>query len=173
MPMPDNRCFGERAWGSSGGWPSDFAGECFFARMLFRANPFFGCPLKQAPVSSPASALYLPNVSRIFASTVFQPPANNLFSSDASSPILTRIVQGLLSLLGVYAIIRFLPRLVSSFFKRFVFGLIGEILLVTIGTLLTERMTGGSDRQSPTRPGPDTRDRRSDSLSRTAHSDRS
>jgi hypothetical protein len=64
-----------------------------------------------------------------------------LFSSDSSSPLLTRIVQGVLSVLGVYALIRFLPRLVSSVFKRFVFGIIGEILLVTVGTLLTERLT--------------------------------
>lgn len=54
------------------------------------------------------------------------------------------MVQGVLSILGLYALVRFLPRLVSSFFKRFVFGLIGEIFLVAIGTLLTERLTRSS-----------------------------
>jgi len=82
-------------------------------------------------------------------------PRSNLFSSDSSSPLLTRIVQGVLSVLGVYAMIRLLPRLVSSFFKRFVFGLIGEILLVAIGTLLTERLTRsltGSRSSAPQQP---------------------
>lgn len=84
-------------------------------------------------------------------------PRSDVFSSDSSSPLLTRIVQGVLSVLGVYAMIRFLPRLVSSFFKRFVFGLVGEILLVTIGTLLTERLTRSSARRRSrrsTRPRP-------------------
>jgi len=96
-----------------------------------------------------------------------------LFSSDASSPILTRVVQGILSLLGVYAIIRFLPRLVSSFFKRFVFGLVGEIVLVTIGTLLTERFTRDSGERSsmPATSGP--RAGVTDAPPRTANSDRS
>lgn len=74
-------------------------------------------------------------------------PHSGLFSSDSSSPLLTRIVQGLLGTLGVYALIRFLPRLVSSFFKRFVFGVIGEILLVAVGTLLTERLTRSSSQR--------------------------
>jgi len=103
----------------------------------------------------------------------FQPPVNSLFSSDASSPILTRVVQGILSLLGVYAIIRFLPRLVSSFFKRFVFGLVGEIVLVTIGTLLTERFTRRSDGRPsmPTTSNPRAGER--NAHPRTANSDRS
>jgi len=96
-----------------------------------------------------------------------------LFSSDASSPILTRVVQGILSLLGVYAIIRFLPRLVSSFFKRFVFGLVGEIVLVTIGTLLTERFTRDSGERSSMPATSSPRAGVTDAPPRTANSDRS
>jgi len=63
----------------------------------------------------------------------------NLFSTDSSTSFVTRIIQGVLSVLGVYAIIRFLPRIVSSVFKRFVIVIVGEILLVAGGTLLTEQ----------------------------------
>jgi hypothetical protein len=76
-----------------------------------------------------------------------------LFSSDANTSLVTRIVQGLLSVLGVYAIIRFLPRLVTSFFKRFVIGIIGEIFLVAIGTLITEQMVGRAAGRDANRSG--------------------
>ncbi|HHP7239451.1 hypothetical protein [Longibacter sp.] len=74
----------------------------------------------------------------------------NLFSTDSSTSIATRIVQGVLSVLGVYAIIRFLPRIVSSVFKRFVIGIVGEILLVAGGTLLTEQWSRHSGTEAGT-----------------------
>jgi hypothetical protein len=54
---------------------------------------------------------------------------------------LTRSIQGLLGLLGFYAALRLLPRLLKTLTRRFVIGLVGEILLVALSTLLTERAT--------------------------------
>lgn len=59
---------------------------------------------------------------------------------------LTRIVQGLLGMLGLYAAIRFIPRLLRSMTRRFLFGLIGEILLVAVSLLLTDRATRSRNR---------------------------
>jgi hypothetical protein len=61
-----------------------------------------------------------------------------MFTDDS---LLSRIAQGLLGALGIYAAIRFLPRLFKSLTKRFVVGLIGEILLVAFSLFLTDRAT--------------------------------
>ncbi|PEN13850.1 hypothetical protein CRI94_07245 [Longibacter salinarum] len=65
-------------------------------------------------------------------------------SFDSTTSLTTRIVQGILSILGVYAVIRFLPRIISFVFKRFVVGIIGEIVLVTVGALLTQQFARSS-----------------------------
>lgn len=65
---------------------------------------------------------------------------------------LTRLIQGLLGILGFYAAVRFLPRLLKSMTRRFLFGLIGEILLVALGLFLTRRATD-RPRQNGTAPG--------------------
>lgn len=54
---------------------------------------------------------------------------------------LSRLLQGVLGILGFYAAIRFLPRVLKSMTRRFLFGLIGEILLVALGLFLTRRAT--------------------------------
>ena len=54
---------------------------------------------------------------------------------------MSRLFQGLLGMLGIYAAIRFLPRVLKSMTRRFLFGLIGEILLVALGLFLTRRAT--------------------------------
>lgn len=54
---------------------------------------------------------------------------------------LSRLLQGLLGILGFYAAVRFLPRVLKSMTRRFLFGLIGEILLVALGLFLTRRAT--------------------------------
>ncbi|PSQ87637.1 MAG: hypothetical protein BRD42_01360 [Bacteroidetes bacterium QS_3_64_15] len=54
---------------------------------------------------------------------------------------LTRLIQGLLGILGFYAALRLLPRVLKSMTRRFLFGLIGEILLVALGLFLTRRAT--------------------------------
>ena len=54
---------------------------------------------------------------------------------------LSRLIQGLLGILGFYAAIRLLPRVLRSMTRRFLFGLIGEILLVALGLFLTRRAT--------------------------------
>ena len=54
---------------------------------------------------------------------------------------LSRLIQGLLGLLGFYAALRLLPRVLKSMTRRFLFGLIGEILLVALGLFLTRRAT--------------------------------
>lgn len=59
---------------------------------------------------------------------------------------LARLIQGLFGLLGFYAAVRFLPRVLKSMTRRFLFGLIGEILLVAIGLFLTRRATKGPPR---------------------------
>jgi len=64
----------------------------------------------------------------------------NDFSSDS---VLTRILQGLVSAVGLYALVRFLPRLVKSATKRFVIGVVGEILLVALTLLVTNRSAPG------------------------------
>ena len=61
--------------------------------------------------------------------------------------IVTRIVQGVLGLLGAYALARWVPRLFKSATKRFVVGIIGEILIVAATMLVTERKS--SDRPDP------------------------
>ncbi len=63
-----------------------------------------------------------------------------LLSSDRPD-WLTRLVQGVLGILGFYAALRFLPRVLKSMTRRFLFGLIGEILLVALGLFLTRRAT--------------------------------
>ena len=62
---------------------------------------------------------------------------------------LTRLFQGVLGILGFYAAIRFLPRVLKSMTRRFLFGLIGEILLVALGLFLTRRATDGPRRREP------------------------
>ena len=59
---------------------------------------------------------------------------------------LSRLMQGLLGILGFYAAVRFLPRVLKSMTRRFLFGLIGEILLVAVGLFLTRRATEGPSR---------------------------
>lgn len=58
---------------------------------------------------------------------------------------LTRLVQGLLGILGFYAAVRLLPKVLKSMTRRFLFGLIGEILLVALGLFLTRRATERPD----------------------------
>jgi len=67
---------------------------------------------------------------------------NNL----SESPLLTRILQGVLGILGFYAAVRFLPRVLKSMTRRFLFGLIGEVLLVALGLFLTRRATERTSR---------------------------
>lgn len=57
-------------------------------------------------------------------------------------------MQGLLGLLGLYAALRLLPRLFKTLTRRFVVGLIGEILLVAISMLLTDRATQAFTRRN-------------------------
>ncbi len=71
------------------------------------------------------------------------------YSSADAPDWLTRLVQGLLGLLGFYAAVRLLPRVLKSMTRRFLFGLIGEILLVALGLFLTRRATDRPDSQDP------------------------
>ena len=70
---------------------------------------------------------------------------------------LSRLIQGLLGLLGFYAAIRFLPRVLKSMTRRFLFGIIGEILLVAVGLLLTRRATERPSRNGTSPPEDDLR----------------
>lgn len=66
------------------------------------------------------------------------------------SPLLTRVFQGILGALGFYAAVRFLPKVLRAMTRRFLFGLIGEILLVAVGLFLTRRATEGRSRNGDT-----------------------
>ena len=70
---------------------------------------------------------------------------------------LSRLIQGFLGVLGFYAAIRFLPRVLKSMTRRFFFGLIGEILLVAVGLFLTRRAAEGSPRNGTPPPEKDVR----------------
>ncbi|GEM_PF-5795464 len=72
------------------------------------------------------------------------------FSTSNSPDWLTRLVQGLLGILGFYAAVRLLPSVLRSMTRRFLFGLIGEILLVALGLFLTRRATERPVRSQPT-----------------------
>jgi len=65
---------------------------------------------------------------------------------------LTRLLQGLFGVLGLYAALRLLPRVLKSMTRRFLFGLIGEILLVAVGLFLTRRATEGPSRNGTPPP---------------------
>lgn len=67
-------------------------------------------------------------------------------SSFNSPDWLSRLLQGIFGVLGLYAALRLLPRVLKSMTRRFVFGLIGEILLVAVGIFLTRRATEGPPR---------------------------
>jgi len=56
---------------------------------------------------------------------------------------LTRLFQGVLGILGLYAALRLLPRVLRAMTRRFFFGLVGEILLVAVGLFLTRRAAEG------------------------------
>ncbi len=62
----------------------------------------------------------------------------------------TRLIQGILGVLGLYAALRLLPRVLKSMTRRFFFGLIGEILLVAVGLFLTRRAREGPSRNGRT-----------------------
>lgn len=68
------------------------------------------------------------------------------FSSLNTPDWLTRLVQAILGALGLYAALRLLPKVLRAMTRRFLFGLIGEILLVAFGLFLTRRATRGPSR---------------------------
>lgn len=68
------------------------------------------------------------------------------FSSVNTPDWLTRLVQAILGALGLYAALRLLPKVLRAMTRRFLFGLIGEILLVAFGLFLTRRATRGPSR---------------------------
>ena len=82
-----------------------------------------------------------------------------LLSSDPPD-WLTRLLQGLLGVLGLYAALRLLPRVLKAMTRRFLFGLIGEILLVAVGLFLTRRAAEGPLRNGPTSVEDDVRSRK-------------
>ncbi|MFO8098915.1 MAG: hypothetical protein R6T83_04745 [Salinibacter sp.] len=80
------------------------------------------------------------------------------FSTSNAPDWITRLVQGLLGILGFYAAVRFLPRVLKSMTRRFLFGLIGEILLVAVGLFLTRRATDSPSRNGT--PPPEVKSRK-------------
>jgi hypothetical protein len=82
-----------------------------------------------------------------------------LLSSDPPN-WLSRLFQGLLGMLGLYAALRLLPRVLKSMTRRFLFGLIGEILLVALGLFLTRRAAQGPSRNGSPPADDETRSRR-------------
>jgi hypothetical protein len=61
------------------------------------------------------------------------------FRSDAS--LGTRLLRWGLGALGLLAIVRLVPRLVRSTARRFLVGVISEVVLVSLIGLVSQRMT--------------------------------
>jgi len=57
-----------------------------------------------------------------------------------SDPLQEGLVKSLLGFFGVIAAARLLPRLLSFTMRRFVFGLLSEMILVVLASLLTEKI---------------------------------
>ena len=73
-------------------------------------------------------------------------------SSSDSSNLATTILSWLLGVLGIAALIKLLPRAISYGIRRWVFGLIMEIIVVVLAGLLTEKLVNRlSQRNGPAR----------------------
>ncbi|PSQ89273.1 MAG: hypothetical protein BRD30_05850 [Bacteroidetes bacterium QH_2_63_10] len=59
---------------------------------------------------------------------------------DDNDPLQEGLVKGLLGFLGVIAAFKFLPRVLSFTVRRFVFGLLSEVIWVVLASLLTEKI---------------------------------
>ena len=67
---------------------------------------------------------------------------------DNSDPLQEGLVKWLLGFFGVIAAVKFLPRVLGFVTRRFIFGLLAEIIMVVLAALLTEkaaRKLAGSD----------------------------
>lgn len=58
---------------------------------------------------------------------------------DNNDPLQEGLLKGLLGFLGVIAAAKFLPKILSFTMRRFVFGLLSEIIMVVLAALLTEK----------------------------------
>jgi peptidoglycan/LPS O-acetylase OafA/YrhL len=61
-------------------------------------------------------------------------------SSDSPRSLQSVILPWVLGALGITALIKFLPRTIIYAIRRWVFGLIAEIVMVVIAGLLTEKL---------------------------------
>ena len=58
---------------------------------------------------------------------------------DDSDPLLEGLVKSVLGFFGVIAAAKLLPKLFSFTMRRFVFGLLSELIMVVLAALLTEK----------------------------------
>jgi len=76
-------------------------------------------------------------------------------SSDAPRSLQSVILPWVLGALGITALVKFLPRTIMHAIRRWLFGLIAEIVMVVIAGLLTEKLVdrltsrNGVDRSAP------------------------
>lgn len=59
---------------------------------------------------------------------------------DTSDPLQEGLVKWLLGFFGVIAAVKLLPKVLSFLTRRFVFGLLSEIIMVILAGLLTEKV---------------------------------
>ena len=59
---------------------------------------------------------------------------------DNNDPLQEGLVKGLLGFFGVIAAAKLLPKLLGYTMRRFVFGLLSEIIIVVLTALLTEKV---------------------------------
>ena len=59
---------------------------------------------------------------------------------DDNDPLQESLVKGLLGFFGVIAAFKFLPKVLSFTVRRFVFGLLSEVIMVVLAALLTEKV---------------------------------
>lgn len=76
-------------------------------------------------------------------------------SSDSPRSLQSVILPWVLGALGITALIKFLPRTIMYAIRRWIFGLIAEVVMVVIAGLLTEKLVdrltsrNGIDRTAP------------------------
>lgn len=70
-----------------------------------------------------------------------------------NDPLQEGLVKGLLGFFGVIAAVKFLPKVLSFTVRRFVFGLLAEVIMVVLAGLLTEKVAKKLTGRDPSAQG--------------------
>lgn len=72
-----------------------------------------------------------------------------------NDPLQEGLVKGLLGFLGVIAAFKFLPKVLTYTVRRFVFGLLAEVIMIVLAGLLTEKVAKKLTGRDPSSSGGD------------------